>query len=128
MPIIRIHYLFSDRDNASTSSADEKPMAMSAPQSTETKIEADDSGQVAAQTNPAPPAAHIPSGSRLLTQKALIVMSSFLLFVAMFLLHLSNMITDGSAVATAATAVTISAQVLISLSFYLDHKESGGQP
>ena len=128
MPIIRIHYLLSDRDNASTSSADEKPMAISAPQSTETKTEAELTGQVAAQTNPTPPAAHNKSGSRFLIQKLLLLTSSLLIFVAMFLTQLSHQLPAGNAAMTVATIVTVSSQLLIALSFYFDHQEHGGQP
>ena len=118
MPIIRIHYLFSDRDNASTSSADEKPMAMSAPQSTETKTEAELTGQVAAQTNPAAPAAQTEKG-KAFPPHTLLNIPTVLVMLVLSLTSIQSLTQMYSVPAIVPTILLVSTQILILTAAFL---------
>ncbi len=118
MPIIRIHYFLSDRDNASTSSADEKPMATKAPQSTETKTEADESVQVAAQTNPAPPAAQIEK-DKAFRRNTLLNIATLLVMLVLSLTSIQSLTQMYSVPAIVPTILLVSTQILILTAAFL---------
>lgn len=107
----------------SMSSAEVNPTAISTPHSTETKTEAGDSGQVAAQTNPAPPAAETSNGNQFLAKELLLTLAAVMLFLAMFVTHFISDTPAGQAASTAASIITVSAQLLIAISFYLKPRQ-----
>lgn len=95
-----------------------KPMATSTPQSTETKTEAGDSGQVAAQTNPAPPMTQTKKGREFLRITVLNV-ATVLLMVVLSLTSTQSLTQMYTAPTVIVMILIISIQLLIGLSLFL---------
>ena len=117
-PRVCSHFLPNNRDTASMSNAAEKPMAMSAPQSTETKTEAGVTGQVAAQSNPDAPVAHTKKDREFL-RTIVIQVAMVLLMVVLSLTSTQTWIQEYSATAIAVTILIVSIQLLIGASLFL---------
>lgn len=108
-----------DKQSAtSISSAAEKPMAISAPQSTETKTEAGDSAQVEAQSNPAPPLTQTKKGREFLRMTVLNV-ATVLLMVVLSLTSTQSLTQMYTAPTAIVMVLIISIQLLIGTSLFL---------
>lgn len=106
------------RNTTSNSTAAEKPTAISTPHSTETKTEAGDSGQVAAQSKPAPPAAQTNNG-KALRRDTLLHVATLLLMLVLSLSSIQSF-TQTNSVPTIIPTILIScSQVLIIISLFL---------
>lgn len=106
------------RNTISMSSAAEKAMAMSTPQSTETKTEAGDSGQVAAQTNPAPPMAQTEK-DKALRRNTLLNIATLLVMLVLSLTMSQSLTQMYSVPAIIPMILLVSSQVLILTAAFL---------
>lgn len=102
----------------SSSSAEAKPMAINTPHSTETKTDAGDTAQVAAQTSPAPPMTQTPKGREFL-RATVIQLAMVLLMVVFFLISTQSWMQEYSAATVAVITLAISIQLLIGISLFL---------